>query len=318
MQQVSMSGDPSSSAHDSAADASAPEPIAASQDAPPATSVTEETSPQDQDNNARLEQLEREHSSLREEHETLRSQYMRIAADFDNFRKRQSRDQDDLKLPLPVTATVSEASLLGGDSQVALVTTGAPVPDNAPGPKAGNCRNRGVLCDGDSLPGKLGASLTSVTTSLEQLLDQAQKADLIPELVKSTKQFGTTSQDASRFLDTADVAAQNVDALVQQLRDEVARAQPTIDNLNKATAEAASAAASINNLAKAFDNPETVSDLKQTVTNARDLTARIDAVGGDIEQLTEDRQFMQGLRSVMIGLGAFFDEVYPAKTGTSE
>ena len=226
-------------------------------------------------------------------------------------------NQDDLKLPLPVTATVSEASLLGGDSQVALVTTGAPVPDNAPGPKAGNCRNRGVLCDGDSLPGKLGASLTSVTTSLEQLLDQAQKADLIPELVKSTKQFGTTSQDASRFLDTADVAAQNVDALVQQLRDEVARAQPTIDNLNKATAEPASAAASINNLAKAFDNPETVSDLKQTVTNARDLTARIDAVGGDIEQLTEDRQFMQGLRSVMIGLGAFFDEVYPARTGTS-
>ena len=226
-------------------------------------------------------------------------------------------NQDDLKLPLPVTATVSEASLLGGDSQVALVTTGAPVPDNAPGPKAGNCRNSGVLCDGDSLPGQLGASLTSVTTSLEQLLDQAQKADLIPELVKSTKQFGTTSQDASRFLDTADVAAQNVDALVQQLRDEVARAQPTIDNLNRATAEAASAAASINNLAKAFDNPETVSDLKQTVTNARDLTARIDAVGGDIEQLTEDRQFMQGLRSVMIGLGAFFDEVYPARTGTS-
>ena len=226
-------------------------------------------------------------------------------------------NQDDLKLPLPVTATVSEASLLGGDSQVALVTTGAPVPDNAPGPKASNCRNSGVLCDGDSLPGKLGASLTSVTTSLEQLLDQAQKADLIPELVKSTKQFGTTSQDASRFLDTADVAAQNVDALVQQLRDEVARAQPTIDNLNRATAEAASAAASINNLAKAFDNPETVSDLKQTVTNARDLTARIDAVGGDIEQLTEDRQFMQGLRSVMIGLGAFFDEVYPARTGTS-
>ena len=102
-----MSGDPSSSAHDSAADASAPEPIAASQDSPPATSATEETSPQDQDNNARLEQLEREHSSLREEHETLRSQYMRIAADFDNFRKRQSRDQDDLKLQL-TCSTLSE------------------------------------------------------------------------------------------------------------------------------------------------------------------------------------------------------------------
>ena len=37
----------------------------------------------------------------------LRSQYMRIAADFDNFRKRQSRDQDDLKLQI-TCSTLSE------------------------------------------------------------------------------------------------------------------------------------------------------------------------------------------------------------------
>ena len=41
-------------------------------------------------NDARLEQLEKEH-------ETLKNQYVRISADFDNFRKRQSRDQDELK-----------------------------------------------------------------------------------------------------------------------------------------------------------------------------------------------------------------------------
>jgi len=52
------------------------------------------------DNEARLLQLEQEHSALRKEHETLKSQYVRIAADFDNFRKRQSRDQDDLRLQL--------------------------------------------------------------------------------------------------------------------------------------------------------------------------------------------------------------------------
>ena len=51
-------------------------------------------------NDARLEQLEKEH-------ETLKSQYVRIAADFDNFRKRQSRDQDDLKIQL-----ISKACLL--------------------------------------------------------------------------------------------------------------------------------------------------------------------------------------------------------------
>jgi len=44
-------------------------------------------------NDARLEQLEKEH-------ETLKNQYVRISADFENFRKRQSRDQDDLKIQL--------------------------------------------------------------------------------------------------------------------------------------------------------------------------------------------------------------------------
>ena len=38
---------------------------------------------------------------------------------------------------------------------------------------------------------------------------------------------------------------------------------------------------------------------------------------GDIEKLTSDKRFMDGLRSVAIGLGAFFDEVYPEKTETN-
>ncbi len=52
------------------------------------------------DNEARLQQLEKEH-------ETLHGQYVRIAADFDNFRKRQSRDQDDLRLQLTCTTLSS-------------------------------------------------------------------------------------------------------------------------------------------------------------------------------------------------------------------
>ena len=51
-------------------------------------------------NDARLEQLEKEH-------EPLKSQYVRIAADFENFRKRQSRDQDDLKIQLVSKALTS-------------------------------------------------------------------------------------------------------------------------------------------------------------------------------------------------------------------
>jgi molecular chaperone GrpE len=55
----------------------------------------------------RVEELEAELASLRAEHQTLRDQYMRIAADFDNFRKRQSRDQDDLRLQI-ACSTLSE------------------------------------------------------------------------------------------------------------------------------------------------------------------------------------------------------------------
>ena len=72
-----------------------------------AGAVESESGTQSADNETRLEQLEKEHSALREEHEVLRGQYVRIAADFDNFRKRQSRDQDDLKLQL-ICSTLSE------------------------------------------------------------------------------------------------------------------------------------------------------------------------------------------------------------------
>ena len=55
----------------------------------------------------RVVQLEAQLQALQAEHESLRSQYMRIAADFDNFRKRQSRDQDDLRVQIACT-TLSE------------------------------------------------------------------------------------------------------------------------------------------------------------------------------------------------------------------
>lgn len=55
----------------------------------------------------RVQQLEAQLAALQSENESLRGQYMRIAADFDNFRKRQSRDHDDLKLQITCT-TLSE------------------------------------------------------------------------------------------------------------------------------------------------------------------------------------------------------------------
>ncbi len=51
----------------------------------------------------RVGQLEAELAALRSENESLRGQYMRIAADFDNFRKRQSRDKEDQRLHITCT-----------------------------------------------------------------------------------------------------------------------------------------------------------------------------------------------------------------------
>jgi molecular chaperone GrpE len=55
----------------------------------------------------RTRQMEAQLATLQAEHESLKGQYMRIAADFDNFRKRQSRDRDDLRLQITCT-TLSE------------------------------------------------------------------------------------------------------------------------------------------------------------------------------------------------------------------
>ncbi len=51
----------------------------------------------------RVGQLEAELAALRSENESLRGQYMRIAADFDNFRKRQTRDKEDQRLHITCT-----------------------------------------------------------------------------------------------------------------------------------------------------------------------------------------------------------------------
>jgi phospholipid/cholesterol/gamma-HCH transport system substrate-binding protein len=60
-----------------------------------------------------------------------------------------------------------------------------------------------------------------------------------------------------------------------------------------------------------------VAELQGTVANAERLTARWDQVGGDVNKLTADPKFMDGVRSVAVGLGKFFEELYPAQTGAA-
>ena len=202
-------------------------------------------------------------------------------------------DKGDLILPLPVTATVASGSLLGGDAQVSIVSRGTPLPQDAPLPRAADCQPSRQLCNGGTLVGREAPSLSTVTATMQELLAQVQDERVIPNVAASLEQIEATTKEFQ--------------ALTVQLQAELAKAGPVIRNLEAATAHA-------NNIASSLDNPQTLSALKQTATNAAQLTAKIDAVGGDVAQLTGDPEFMQGVRNLTIGLGELFGEIYPTQT----
>jgi len=213
----------------------------------------------------------------------------------------------DLVLPRPVMAQVQSGSLLGGDAEVALLSAGPAPAATEPGPLAKGCATARIVCNGGSVEGQTAPTMASVTSTLQALLDQASNEKLIPKVVATTESFQGTAKEANRFMASGQV-------LVSDLTAAVRKADPTLTNLNKATADAAKATAHLNSIVAALDNPKTIGDLKATASNAKTLTARLDAVGGDLNKLTSDPTFMDGVRSVAIGLGKFFDELYPAQT----
>ena len=102
-----MSGETSMAGETTPVAADPPEPVDS------ATAASQEPAGQDSgrgpggepadSRDGRIAELEAQLESLRSENESLRGQYMRIAADFDNFRKRQSRDHEDLRLQITST-----------------------------------------------------------------------------------------------------------------------------------------------------------------------------------------------------------------------
>ena len=199
----------------------------------------------------------------------------------------------DLRLPLPVTATVGSASLLGGSAQVALVSSGTPLPPDAPLPQAPGCQPTLQLCNGGIVVGQEVPSLSTVTATMQELLAQVQDERVIPNVAASLEQIEATTK--------------SFELLMVRLQDELVKAAPVIRNLEVATAH-------INNIVASLDNPQTLRELKQTAANAAQLTATIDVVGGDVAQLTGDPEFMKGVRNLTIGLGELFGEIYPAQT----
>jgi len=208
-----------------------------------------------------------------------------------------------LRLALPTTAEIGQMSLLSGESQVALVSRGKPLSAKAPSPRSKDCDRKTMLCDGATIKGNEGASLGSLTSQMYDLMVEIQEQKLVAKMANVATSVDRTSQEAAALLKQGN-------QLVRRLEASVNAAQPSIANLNASTAH-------LRQLMETLDSPQVVSDLQQTLDNAKQLTAQWEAVGGDLHQLTANPDFMEGMRSVAVGLGAFFDELYPARTSAA-
>ena len=203
----------------------------------------------------------------------------------------------DVRLPRQSFAEIDQASLLGGDALVSLVTTGAPLPPGAPSPNSPACNKALMLCNGSQIAGIEGPSLSSITALMHKMLTEVDQNQLVNKFSDLTSSMNKTAANATTFLKDGQV-------LVKKLDSSVDKAQPTIANLNAGSAH-------LRDLLAALDNPKTVKELQGTVRNAEVLTAKWKSVGGDVKKLTDDPRFMDGVRSVAVGLGKFFDELYP-------
>jgi len=202
-------------------------------------------------------------------------------------------NKPDLLLPHPVIARVVKNSLLGGDIQVSLVSSGEPIPDNIPLPGDDNCSQSQVLCNGSKIEGEPLTSLSTLTTQIERLVRTAGKEDIVKKMIDSMNQFDQTQIE--------------LEELILQAKTEVNRAKPIIKELTGASTH-------LNNILAAIDNEETLENITETISNSRSLSKKIDIMGEEINQLMDDEELIDAIRKVTIGLGQFFDEVYPAKT----
>ena len=181
--------------------------------------------------------------------------------------------------------------MLHADAQVALFGSAQAVPADMPGPLSSRCDNQRIVCSDSVIVGRTAPSLSTVTDLVQRMLEDADRGKLVPTVTSAAQKFELTASEATVFL---------------------RQAQGLVQRLDRAGGNVEEATAHIRNVTAAVDNPTTVSQLKETVANAEALTARWKAVGGDVNRLTSDPTFMAGVRSVAIGLGQFFDEMYPA------
>ena len=196
----------------------------------------------------------------------------------------------NLILPKPVLAKIVTSSVLGGDAQLSLISLGKVLRKDELFKLKKECPNVRILCNGDKIKGQQMISISSLTEGLDQIIDEADKQEIVEKVSESIKQFDQTQA--------------NLDELVLLSKSELIRAKPIISELKKATSH-------LNNILESLDNPETIKDIQEIASTSNSLTKKIDQMSADMGSIMKDEELIYALKRVTIGLSKLFDEIYP-------
>ena len=67
----------------------------------------------------------------------------------------------------------------------------------------------------------------------------------------------------------------------------------------------------MNNILSAINDEETLKDIKLTIDAAESISAKIDNMSDDFEQLMKDKELTKSIRDLTVGLAKFLNEIYP-------
>ena len=199
-------------------------------------------------------------------------------------------NNDNLILPKPVIAKIVTSSMLGGDAQLSLVSLGKSLNKNELITVTKDCPNTRILCSGDNIKGIEMASISSLTEGINGIIDEADRQEIVNKVSESIEQFDRTQA--------------NLDELVLLSKLELIRAKPIISELTKASIH-------LNNILESLDNPKTLKDIQELASTSSSLTKKIDQMSTDMGNIMEDKELIEALKRVTIGLSKLFDDIYP-------
>jgi phospholipid/cholesterol/gamma-HCH transport system substrate-binding protein len=194
---------------------------------------------------------------------------------------------NDLRIPRDAAIQVNQSGLIG-DTTVDITPTRPLTPQELEvNPSGPDCPGQTVICNGDRLPGSVGASYESLIRSAEGLAN----AFADPEIIANLK---ATLDNAVVLTESANVLSTELTDLSQQLQTDlgplVASANRATDNIGNAAAEFEVTGTEINQLVVA--NRDT---LTTTLDNINRSTANLETITATLSPAIQNSDFIANL-----------------------